>query len=269
MKHLAMIALVLLLWPALTLAAPKPYVPQPGDLAPKDQPNAAAVRQVENRSHAFKPTPTPASTPATPSSTAGNRFQPKPYVPQPGDLPGSITPTPTPTPTPAPTPAPVPTPTPAPTPAPPVTSPKPEPVVPIAPADSGQAAQQESQINSVINQALAAYKAKDCPGMLRLFHSQAYVLVRNPWGEQGSLGHQQLREAHCADVSNPKTPAVQLKSSRVEIVASDRAKAWGQLIAKVPSQGQMLDMPASFEADLVKEGNVWLITDAIIQYDAP
>ena len=276
MKTIFIVAALLLVMPSLLLAAPQPYVPQPGDLSGKDQPSAATVRQVQNRAENFTPMPhRPSNTPVRPPQQ--QRFQPRPYIPDQAEIdmvtkpttptptqttnaqPGSNQPGTTQTSTPGTT-QPVTTPT-----TPGDNGDKPAPVV-TQPVTAGDA---KAELTSVMNKALAAFTAHDCSGLLKFFHAQAYVLVRNPWGEQGSLGHQQLREAHCADVSSAKAPVLTLNSSQIEILSADRGKVWGKMTAKWEHQGQPVQMPASFEADLVKENGQWFITDAIIQYDMP
>lgn len=270
------ITMLLVLSPALLWAAPQPYMPQAGDLQDKDRPNAATVRQVQNRSENFKPMPQrPSNTPVRPPQE--QRFQPRPYIPDPAETPTTTATRPVSPPVVVSTPATLPehidqpsaaiSPPPAITVSPGAEDPKPlpvagEPAVPV----SGNA---QEEVKAVVGKALAAYSAHDCAGLLAVFHGQAYVLVRNPWGEQGSLGHQQLREAYCADINAQTAATIQVKNKRVEMVSAERAKAWGELSARWTHKGEPVEMPASFEADLVKEGGRWLITDAIIQYDTP
>jgi hypothetical protein len=103
--------------------------------------------------------------------------------------------------------------------------------------------------------------------LLKLFHPQAYVLLRNPRGEQGSLGYQQLQEAYGKTISSGQGVPVQLQATKIELITPQRVKVWGDLITKPQKNNQALNLPAYFEADLVHDKGAWLITDAIIQYD--
>ncbi len=252
-KIFVSIAGLLLLCPALVLAAPAPYVPQAGDLSDSDKPSAATVRQVQNQAENFTPMPRrPSNTPVRPPQS---QFQPRPYIPEASDPTARPTVSAAPLATSLPPAAPV-APSGASTSLPAASSSgKPAPIAGPEPAAMGNA---EVEIRAVMDKALAAFSARDCAGLLKCLHNQAYVLVRTSWGEQGFLGHQQLKEAYCAELSAGKAPVVKLSGSRVQLVAADRGKIWGQLNAQGTN--------ASFEADLVKEKGVWLITDAIIQH---
>ena len=288
---LALIISLLLVLPAM--AAPQPYVPQSGDLAPQDQPSTGTRRQVQQNADSYRGlpvyTPQPyqptAIRPVTPvtqhSIQPGQQpFVPKPYVPDPTPAVPAVPTAPAAPAIPLTTPtAPV-VPVEPETPVQPMTPTTPEtPVQPVAPVTPppGSVPQPavndleaiKSQLETLLNQALQSYNAKGCPALLNAMHPQVYVLVRNSWGEQGILGHKQFQDAYCKQVSAANAPSVKLLSHNVEVLKAERARMWGKLEAQMSVDGQTLKLPASFEVDLLKEGNKWLITDAIIQHESP
>ena len=274
--------MVLLLWPALLMAGPQPYVPRPHDLHDKDRPSPATVRQVQRGSDNFRSMPRESG---SAPERSPQRFQPQPYIPDAtpsvpvrpvAPAPATVKPpsgvdTPAPATVKPPSGADAPVPAvakpsggaeaapSAPTTRPGTSAPKPAPLAP----PPAQTASAKAELNTVVNRILSAYETRDCAALLKLFHPQAYVLLRHPLGEQGSLGHQQLREAYCQDMAN--APTLQLKNSMTEMQGAERGKVWGQLTAKAADR----TMPVSFEADLMWEKGVWLITDAVIQYELP
>jgi hypothetical protein len=117
---------------------------------------------------------------------------------------------------------------------------------------------------------MGAYRAKDWDIILTFLHPQVYVLMRSPKGEQGTLGHKQLSDAYRAQIDSASTPSLRLLENKVELIKADRAKMWARMEATVRrDDSHTVNLAVILELDWLRENNAWLITDAIIQHDAP
>jgi hypothetical protein len=105
---------------------------------------------------------------------------------------------------------------------------------------------------------------------LTFLHPQIYVLLRSPKGEQGTLGHKQLSDAYREQINSAAAPSLRLLESRVELIKADRAKMWARMEAAMRrDSSHTVNLAVILELDWLRENNAWLITDAIIQHDAP
>jgi ketosteroid isomerase-like protein len=119
---------------------------------------------------------------------------------------------------------------------------------------------------------MGAYRAKDWNIILTFLHPQVYVLMRNPKGEQGTLGYKQLTEAYYQRVQSANAPDLRLLETKIEMISAnaDRAKMWAKLEAVIRRDGgRTVNLAVILEAEWLKENNAWLITDAVIRHDAP
>jgi hypothetical protein len=117
---------------------------------------------------------------------------------------------------------------------------------------------------------MGAYRAKDWDIILTYLHPQVYVLLRSPKGEQGTLGYKQLTEAYYQQIQSANAPALRLLETKVEPIKADRAKMWARLEAVVRrDSNHTITLAVILEAEWLRENNAWLITDAVIQHDAP
>jgi hypothetical protein len=117
---------------------------------------------------------------------------------------------------------------------------------------------------------MGAYRAKDWNIILTFLHPQVYVLLRSPKGEQGTLGYKQLTEAYHQQIQSANAPTLRLLETSVDVIKADRAKMRARLEATVRrDSSHTANLAVILEAEWLRENNAWLITDAVIQHDAP